>query len=674
MSTPADQRRLLAVLPALLLAMAVVLIAPWHLCDPDELGHLAIGRTIAQTGGVPATDPLTFSDPGARWSNPEWFGDLVLYLIHAGAGETGLQLFKLGLICLGWLLLLRLARRHGAEAWLTVAFLLLALLSTTHHFTLRNRIHLYWLIPLYALLLERARADRQWRWLLALLPLGALWANLHGSFILGWVVIGAALAQALVSRRDKKEVGALALLLAVHPLLAMISPHGLHNYGQVADHLLGAEIYRSMIVEWQPPGQSATLIEQLPLHLIGVVGLLSFLPRKNRRQVGSFLLLVVGLALAYSSRRFIPLLVVLAAPGVTANLTRFMATTAVPFRRYVTAAAVVLAAALLSPVIWTARTTDSNPHLLRRPGAPVAAARFLARAAPEGSRLFNPYNAGPWLLWEAPRVRLYIDPRNNLGARALERFSNDVRLQPARFDEEVRRLEINLAMLDLSNVLTWPLNLHLDRSHAWRPVYLDGRYAVYARKGERNRELLGEHAFHLVRARLGFEHLLQRRPSEPDHTGEGREARLLAVDLRQLERQGPALVTVLEAYRLLTGGQDRPPPAIFPVGAKEASRTRRASELLDRALPRLPPSAVRMTYLATALARLGRRRACDAVLAQARAHHPDHPMVLGLELELARLDGDQNLRSLLLRRRAQAPPDHVVWQILSGERFRLPGR
>jgi hypothetical protein len=294
----------------------------------------------------------------------------------------------------------------------------------------------------------------------------------------------------------------------------------------------------------------------------------------------------------------------------------------------------------------------------------------LARAAPEGSRLFNPYNAGPWLLWEAPRVRLFIDPRNNLGARALERFSTEVRLQPARFDEEVRRLEINLAMLDLSNVLTWRLNLHLDRSHAWRPVYLDGRYAVYARKEERNRELLGKHTFSLVRARLGFEHLL--RPGEHDESGDEREARLLAGDLRQLKRQGPALVTVLEAYRLLTAGQGRPPPALS-IASKEASRTRRAGELLDRALPRLPPSAVRMTYLAAALARLGRRNACDAVLAQARAHHRDHPMVLGLELELARLDGDRDRRSRLLGRlRAQAPPDHVVWRILAGDRFHLP--
>src|SRR5438552_3529655 len=84
---------------------------------------------------------------------------------------------------------------------------------------------IYWLLPAYGLALQASLRDR--RWLLALVPLGLFWVSLHGSFPVGWLLVGAALAEALVGpRRDRRRARDLALVLLVHPLFPFVSPDG----------------------------------------------------------------------------------------------------------------------------------------------------------------------------------------------------------------------------------------------------------------------------------------------------------------------------------------------------------------------------------------------------------------------------------------------------------------
>ena len=472
----------------LLLAAGVIAVSPWQMIDPDALMRLATGRIIVSQGAVPDTDPFSFSAPGHPWSNPEWLGDVVWYLAYNGAGERGLQALKLLLLCGALALVLRLARRQGASALLAVALLLLLLPGLAWRFTLRNHLHALWLIPLYGLLLQGARRDP--RRLLVLLPLGVLWANLHGSFPLGWVVLAAGAIGALARGHRRLALFA-AGVLCVHPLLAAVSPHGLSNYRQVLDHALNAADYRALILEWQSPLQVSQGIKHLPLHLLAAVGLLSFLPRCNRvrRQAARLLTLLAALALGYASQRFIPLAVVLAAPGVAANLSGWLADRE-DLQRRAGWASLVLALGLLLAVAAQLRV-DPWPPVLRRAESPAALARFLDQQAPPGAKLFNDFDSGQWLLWlAAPRVRLYIDPRNNLGAAALRRYVDEVLPHPSTFEQEVRRLDITLAEVDTAAPRFEALAAHLSRTTAWRRVFSDGRRVVYAREVPANAALI----------------------------------------------------------------------------------------------------------------------------------------------------------------------------------------
>ncbi len=466
-------------LAALLLVAGVVAVAPWKMIDPDALMRLTAGRVIVEQGAVPRTDPFTFVAPQVPWHNPEWLGDLAWFAAHRAGGDAGAQTLKLALLAGAFLLALALARRLGASPVMAAALLLLLLPGLAWRFTLRNHLHALWLIPLYGLVLQHAR--RHPRILLLLLPLGALWANLHGSFPLAWVIIAAAAAGALATGQRLRGMYLLALL-GLQPLLGVVSPHGLGNYQQVLDHALNSADYRALILEWRSPLQVPPGMMHLPLILLAALGLLSFAPRCNRGRaaVEPALLSAAALALALSSLRFIPAAALLAAPAVAANICRWLARRPPRLQSRAGWGALAVALALLAAAAAFLRT-DSRPPVLRRPGSPAALARFLGQYAPPDARLFNQFDSGQHLLWLAGhRVKLYIDPRNNQGAAALRRYVERVLPDPRVFEQEVRRLGITLAEVNAASPRSRALAAHLARSPRWRRVFFDGDRAVYA--------------------------------------------------------------------------------------------------------------------------------------------------------------------------------------------------
>ncbi|HXU81965.1 MAG TPA: hypothetical protein VN914_11250, partial [Polyangia bacterium] len=192
-----------------LVVLSVVLVSTWRVANAETFMRLAIGRMTAAQGLMVAHDPWIYSVPGLGWRNPEWLGDLLLYGVHRVGGEGGLVALKLLLLGVGWSLLFLWGRRMGGRPLVLVGLVLLALAGSEGRFMERNELHLYWLLPSYGLVLEASVRDRRWLW--ALVPLGLLWTSLHGSFFLGWLLVGASLAEALVGpRRDGRRARALA--------------------------------------------------------------------------------------------------------------------------------------------------------------------------------------------------------------------------------------------------------------------------------------------------------------------------------------------------------------------------------------------------------------------------------------------------------------------------------
>jgi hypothetical protein len=307
----------------------------------------------------------------------------------------------------------------------------------------------------------------------------------------GWLLVGAALAEALVGpRRDPARARALAAVLALHPLLPFASPDGFRAYDLLIDHYRHGDAIKATIKEWVPPHLLPATLAGLPLHLLGIIALVSILPRPNRTQVQGFVLVAAGLLAAHGALRFFLIFAMLAIPTVAANLDRAGQALASWRPRLRLAAVVALVVGSAALVAQAARAARLPRRAAERADYPVRPGRWLAEHAPPHSRLFAPYTGSQWLMWEAPAVGLYIHPHFSFSSEHMLRYVYQLLPKPAAFDEEVRRLDINLALVGMRDESA-QLVAHLATSRQWQRVYGDGHYAIFARKVPRNAPLLG---------------------------------------------------------------------------------------------------------------------------------------------------------------------------------------
>lgn len=385
-------------------SLALVAVAVPVLLIQDSWLALVDGRFIAQHG-LPHVDDLTVMAHGARWIDQQWLAHLTLYeLAHLGglrlALAAGLVLTFLPLT-LGALF----ARKAGASARSVALVTLLPLIIAPWLLQLRTQtLVLPIFVAVYGLLAADSRRASRRVWLV--LPLLVLWANLHGS-----VVLGAALVCChglLLARRERFRGLA---LVATAPATLFVSPYGLSVAGYYRWMLLGSPL-RKYVTEWQP----ATLGAGTAIFFLTAVVMLVALGRHGRsvsvfERIALPVLFLAGLASVRNGAWFAlatgvsaPLLVD-AAWGTSGRLPE----AARRINRRLAACVLALTAVVVAGSL-------ARPASSFEADWPVAGARAVAAAAgPHGLVLADDIHSD-WLLWEEPQLagRIGYDVRFEL--------------------------------------------------------------------------------------------------------------------------------------------------------------------------------------------------------------------------------------------------------------------
>jgi hypothetical protein len=170
----------------------------------------AMGRAIVRTGSIPDRVPYAAAS-SAHWANVPALAELVFHGLEVSLGDRGLVLAQVAAVVVAMVALvldMRLARiPDAARATAIVAVLLAAapafLVSRAQLFSLA-------LFPLLVLLLRaEARSPSRRIWLLV--PLSALWANLHGAVLVG---LGIAVAYLIFERLRRDPLIAIGAIFA----------------------------------------------------------------------------------------------------------------------------------------------------------------------------------------------------------------------------------------------------------------------------------------------------------------------------------------------------------------------------------------------------------------------------------------------------------------------------
>ena len=270
--------------------------------DNSFLTHLATGRLILD-GGIPRTDPYSFTAAGDPWVVQSWLASLLYGLADELAGGTALRLL-MGALTAGIAVLVWRLTRPATSLIARIGIAALALGIGSEAWT--ERPLLFGLLFLCLLLLGAGgRLDPHWA-----LPIMWLWVNTHGSFPLGLVAIGLlALGRRLDGESPGTELRVLAwagagtLLGAVNPL----GPTLLAFPGQLLAH---QETLR-YIVEWKSP--TFDTIGQR-LFIVQVVAAVLLLVRRSSYRTA--LPLVVFTAAALLGLRNIPVASLVMIPGM----------------------------------------------------------------------------------------------------------------------------------------------------------------------------------------------------------------------------------------------------------------------------------------------------------------------------------------------------------------------
>jgi hypothetical protein len=270
--------------------------------DNSFLTHLATGRLILE-GGIPRSDPYSFTAQGDPWVVQSWLASLLYGLADELAGGTGLRLLMGALTAtiavLAWTL-----TRPAASLVGRVGIAGLALGIGTEAWT--ERPLLFGLLFLCILLLQAdGRLDPRWA-----LPVMWVWVNVHGSFPLGLVAVGLLAVGRRLDGESPRVEGRVLGWATAGTLLGAVSPLGPRLLLFPVELLQHQETLR-YIVEWKSPtfdtwGQRLFLVQL-------VVAIVLLVRRPSYRVV---LPLVVFTAAALLGLRNIPVASLVLVPGM----------------------------------------------------------------------------------------------------------------------------------------------------------------------------------------------------------------------------------------------------------------------------------------------------------------------------------------------------------------------
>jgi hypothetical protein len=174
--------------PIAFVAALGLCLAAFHIVSelqPDSYMTLDAGRWIAQHG-IPHSEVFTIAAHGRRWIDQQWLAELIDYEAWRIAGYAGLALLNASLIGFAYASVAALIRRRGGSVVLVIGCSVIALAAGLASLFIRAQdLALPLFVLLVALCLTDAERHLPGRRLLLLLPLLVLWANLHGSVLLG---------------------------------------------------------------------------------------------------------------------------------------------------------------------------------------------------------------------------------------------------------------------------------------------------------------------------------------------------------------------------------------------------------------------------------------------------------------------------------------------------------
>jgi hypothetical protein len=455
-------------------AVYVLLIAAGNrlLNDPDTLWHVTVGQWIIDHRAVPETDVYSFTMRGQPWNSMYWVSQVLYAKAYSMFGWSGPVVLAAGASATTFALLAKFLSRHLSKT-ATILFVAAALALTAPHLVARPHVlALPVMVAWIGGLIDAA--DRRTAPSFWLLPLIALWANLHGGFIFGLMMVAPVALDAVVGA-DAPARKSMALRWAAFGLAALVAtcctPYGWNTIVEPIKILAFGDAM-PLVTEFRPVDFS----HLGPFEICLLLGFGFVLWRGIHLPPTRILLLLGVLHMALSQSRSAEILALLAPLALAVPLAKQIggaenASPSLSPMRGLMIAGVV--AVLAAGTLTFAAMHRFAPDAANSPAGAVAELKKL-----NVERVFNDYDFGGYLI--ANGVAPFIDGRTDVYGKKffVDHHNASELIDPDSLFRLLDRYQIQATLLRTQSAA----NKLLDHVDGWQKVYIDEIATVHLRK------------------------------------------------------------------------------------------------------------------------------------------------------------------------------------------------
>jgi hypothetical protein len=448
--------------------------------EGDTWWHITTGRLILSMHTWPTVDSYSFTMHGAPWIAFEWLGEVVMAIAVRVAGLQGLA-------ALFVLLAITLAVLIYYYAWLRSRNVMAAGIATVlvlqvaePIFGMRPQMLGYAFLIVTLICLERFTQGRSKAlWPLPLIFL--LWVNTHGTFALGFLVLGVYWASGLAEFRSnfleaKRWTPAQRVQLLWVSLLclvaAMLTPYGAQMVVVPVEEITQIPLSIRVVAEWGTIRFSTHYAHVFLALLLTILFVQVAAPITYRLETLGLLLFAMAESCLHA--RFLIFFAIIVAPVLATILSRWLPAYR-PAEDHPFVNAVLISA--VASVVVVFFPSSSKLKEMSATIYPVGAVRYL-RQHPGVGKMFNPDSWGGYLIWTIPERKVFIDSRIDIfeyGGVLLD-YCNFAALNddPDRFFE---KYGLKAALVKPED----PITRYFQASAEWTILYQDSTSIIFSR-------------------------------------------------------------------------------------------------------------------------------------------------------------------------------------------------
>lgn len=516
----------------------------------NDLGiRLKIGEVVWQTKHVFQTNLFSYTEPDQQFINRYWLHGLIFYGIHSVSGFEGLIVFKT-LFLLAEFSILFLTAARKSNFWLCAILSLPVILILQERTDTRPEIFTYFFIAVFYYLLAQAEEHPEKNRVFWLVPLQALWVNLHLFYPIGLLLAGGFMLEKMIRGSVNPQnsgnnllIKKLFLLLPLMLAATCFSPNGLGGVfaflsivGKSSSYKVGENDTVFQYLQTNPENDAAIWAFLLMAVIFAGVVIRDTWTRSRKRASFSQTLgempiffyvagagaAAVGIMYVRGIALFAMTLLPALSVGLSGLQIKFSQWSEKRFSAKEGALGVVYVAALAALILYSAY---SAVDAVRRPdfGIGIAygsgnAAYFFKEQGLKGP-IFNDYNIGSYLAYRLfPRERVFVDTRG--GDAYSNSFFNNIYEPMLRSEQEWRQMlgkyNFNAIIFDYEDKFQ-PIRYFLTmrcKDPDWALIYVDQYTVIFVRNNESNKKAINK--FQITSVNVGEKMAPLLRSADPD--------------------------------------------------------------------------------------------------------------------------------------------------------------